>query len=193
MARTREFDEDKALEDAMELFWRQGFAETSMRDVSAYTGVAHAGLYAAFGDKSNLYLSALKRYQHVIGGMIFNMLEAEESARTEIESFFYMMLGLASSAQFSNGCMICNTAVEFRDSDHEIADIARSQLERMASAFEGALTRAKARGEVRADLDPQGTASLFTATFQGLSVFARSKMPMSHAKRAVETALAFLD
>ena len=51
MARVREFDPKEALAKALDLFWRKGYAETTMRDVVAYTGVAHAGLYSAFGSK----------------------------------------------------------------------------------------------------------------------------------------------
>ena len=51
MPRVREFDPDVALEKAIQLFWHKGYAETSMRDLVAHTGVAHAGLYSAFGSK----------------------------------------------------------------------------------------------------------------------------------------------
>ena len=62
MARTREFDPENALDSAMALFWRQGFAGTSVAQLVDETGVNRHSLYETFGDKQALYLQALKRF-----------------------------------------------------------------------------------------------------------------------------------
>lgn len=51
LTRIREFDVNDTMDKAMHLFWQKGYVETSVRDLVKYTGVAHAGLYSAFGDK----------------------------------------------------------------------------------------------------------------------------------------------
>lgn len=62
MTRTREFDVNETLDRAMHLFWKKGYVETSVRDLVEYTGVAHAGLYSAFGDKEGLFKAAVRKY-----------------------------------------------------------------------------------------------------------------------------------
>ena len=62
IGRPREFDRDAALEAAMLLFWRKGFAMTSMNDLCAAMGIRSPSLYAAFGSKEDLYLEAFDRY-----------------------------------------------------------------------------------------------------------------------------------
>ena len=60
MGRPREFDRDAALEAAMFLFWRKGFAATSMNDLCDAMGISSPSLYAAFGSKEALYLEAVE-------------------------------------------------------------------------------------------------------------------------------------
>ena len=62
MARTKEFDPDAALQSALELFWRQGYEATSMADLVGHHGIGRASIYATFGNKHELYLKALDRY-----------------------------------------------------------------------------------------------------------------------------------
>lgn len=63
MARTKEFDPDAALRAALELFWRRGYEATSMSDLVEHLGVGRASIYATFGNKRELYLKALARYE----------------------------------------------------------------------------------------------------------------------------------
>ena len=60
--RPRAYQPEIALGKALELFRRDGFAGTSLDDLSAATGMNRPSLYAAFGDKHTLYLKALQRY-----------------------------------------------------------------------------------------------------------------------------------
>lgn len=177
----------------MELFWHKGYAETSMRDIAAHTGVSHAGLYGAFGDKRDLFKKTLRLYDQVIGAKIIGPLEAPDAGRTEIEALFYMVLGFVIAGQFENGCLMCNTAVEFGDESGDVLGLAQANLIRMADAFEAALARAEARGEVRDGLDPKATAAFLTAIFHGVSVMSRAQMPSDYVKSTILTALAVLD
>ena len=61
MARPKEFHVDEALQSALEVSWRKGYAATSMQDLVAAMGIQKASLYATFGDKHQLYLTALRR------------------------------------------------------------------------------------------------------------------------------------
>jgi AcrR family transcriptional regulator len=61
--RPRAFDPDAVLETVLEMFWENGFAATSLDDISEATGVSRPSLAAAFGDKQSLYIKAMERYQ----------------------------------------------------------------------------------------------------------------------------------
>ncbi|PZO69461.1 MAG: TetR family transcriptional regulator, partial [Sphingomonas taxi] len=68
MGRRREFDTEKALDAALGVFWAKGFEGASYADLTAATGVARPGLYAAFGNKEEMFLKALDRYDQIFMG-----------------------------------------------------------------------------------------------------------------------------
>ncbi len=193
MARVREFDEAEALEKAMRLFWQKGYSETSVRDLVEHTGVAHAGLYTAFGGKRELYQAALDHYDITYGNMLFGPMEKPDACRAQVEEFFYFILRAVKAEKFQNGCMMCNTAVEFGNDEQGVLSVASANVERMTSALENALKRAHANGEVRDDLDPVATASFFGSVFYGIAVLSRSKTDPKRIEDTIDMALATLD
>src|ERR1700733_6957952 len=81
IGRPREFDRDAALEAAMLLFWRKGFAMTSMNDLCEAMGIRSPSLYAAFGDKEALYLQAVDHYVRTVGPPVWDRLAGGGTAR----------------------------------------------------------------------------------------------------------------
>ncbi|MEH6630251.1 MAG: TetR/AcrR family transcriptional regulator [Halopseudomonas aestusnigri] len=193
MPRVREFDEAEALEKAMRLFWQKGYSETSVRDLVEHTGVAHAGLYTAFGGKRELYHAALDHYDITYGNMLFGPMEKPDACRAQVEEFFYFILRAVKAEKFQNGCMMCNTAVEFGNDEQDVLSVASANVDRMTSALENALKRAHANGEVRDDLDPVVTASFFGSVFYGIAVLSRSKADPKRIEDTIDMALATLD
>ena len=193
MARNREFDPEQALEKALELFWRDGYAETTMRDVVTYTGVAHAGLYNAFGGKQELFKKALIHHRNTNMAWLLKDLESPGSSRPEIEGFFETILHIIKTGNFENGCFMVNTGIAFGGKSDEIMNNIHSHIEQMVQAFQGALLRAKEKGEVRANLDPQATAEFLVTVFNGSATLARARSPFDRIERGIRVALKELD
>ena len=193
MARTKEFDPDKTLDKALELFWHKGYAQTSMRDVVAYTGVAHAGLYSVFGSKRDLFRSALERHLNVNLTRPVAKLASPDSGRAELEQFFLMMLDIVQTGNFNDGCFMANSAVAFGTEPGDILDIFNDHIERMEASFRIALDNARARGEVRADLDSLAVADLLVTVFNGMAVLARGGSGYDRIERSIRTAFTTLD
>lgn len=189
MARSREFNPDEALDKAMRLFWHKGYAETSVRDLVDHTGVAHAGLYAVFGGKRELYLAALDHYNATFGNFLIGPLEQPNAAVDAIREFFDKVLNAVRVRRFVDGCFMCNTAIEFGTDGGDVIAKSRANVERMTVAFRAALTHAKDRGEVSAELDLDATASFLTSTFHGIAVLARAKAPAEQIEHSIRMAL----
>ncbi|HEY1578362.1 MAG TPA: TetR/AcrR family transcriptional regulator [Terracidiphilus sp.] len=62
MGRPKGFSREEVLEKAMPVFWKHGFADTSLQDLERATGVNKSGLYTEFRDKEDLFLACLRRY-----------------------------------------------------------------------------------------------------------------------------------
>lgn len=193
MARHREFDADEALEKAMHLFWRKGFTDTTVRELVNETGVAHAGLYAAFGGKEGLFAAALERYDREVVDNILGDLEKQDSGRAEIEGFFHYVANKTKTGEFQNGCLIANTRVEFGDAIRIVARHLKANYQRFCKAFRKALANGKHDRTIPAELDVEATAEFLTSAFTGIAVHARSGASNTSIDRIVATTLRILD
>jgi len=192
MARPREFDPDKALDKAMRLFWKKGYFDTSIRDIVAETGVSHAGLYGTFGNKSDLFVAALERYEKTVIQKMFAVLDSPHSSKPEIEVFFKQLPQMAKTTEFQAGCLMCNTATELACCDDKIAEKIQKSFDSRSTFFRNALIRAKQKGEVKKDLDTDAVSDFLTAMLYAGATMVRSKSPPEKIQNMLETMLTVL-
>ena len=79
MARPREFDEDDAIDSALQAFWKQGYGSTSIPDLISATDLERGSLYKAFGDKRTLFVRALDSYLEGGRRLLKNSIATAES------------------------------------------------------------------------------------------------------------------
>lgn len=191
MARNREFDVDRAVDRAMDLFWRRGYAATSLQDLLGEMSIGSGSLYAAFGSKDKLYARALERYCSVYTHGFAERLEDATDVRAAVRSVLLEMVE-ADIADPERGCLVVNATTE-RGDDPATADRVAAALRLLESALAGALERAKARGELSPDKDPAELARFLTTFVQGLRVVGKARLGRSFVEDAVSTALRALD
>src|SRR5580658_10958939 len=98
MGRPKNFNREEVLEKAMPVFWKQGFADTSLQDLEKATGVNKSGLYSEFESKEEIFLESLKYYLSQRDGSI---LKQEPLGWENIKNF----LALSCPAGSSGGCL----------------------------------------------------------------------------------------
>jgi AcrR family transcriptional regulator len=168
--RPPEFDRGQVLDQAMLLFWKQGYEATSMSDLTTALGIGRQSLYGAFGDKRRLFVECLERYMdQVLARSMFAILEGDGSPLQAIERVFDAWEGYANSNEFF-GCLLGKSLAELGRRDSELDALMRRKLDRMQQSFEQAALRAKAAGELRADTDARALARSLTAFAQGAAV-----------------------
>jgi TetR/AcrR family transcriptional repressor of nem operon len=192
MARVREFNADIALNRAIELFWEHGYANTSMREMVKYTGVAHAGLYTAFGGKQDLFQAALEKYEERIFTYLFGGLESDRASVKDIKKLFNFITSAKDDKYFKHGCFIANTALEFGATSGPIHDILTRTFTRQVKAFENALSNAKEQGQISSKVDIPDTSASFTVLFYGCSALTRMKAPNDVIQQSISAGLTAL-
>lgn len=189
MGRVREFDAGEALAAAMRVFWRQGYEATTVADLVEATGVAKASLYATFGDKHALYRAALESYAAGRDPGIVERLAGPGPALPAIKE----LLSSYAAGPFDLGCFVVNAAVERLPGDDAVALTVEASWETVETALQGALARARAGGELRAEADPVRLARFLLVVLQGLRVVAKGRPGSGRGDAAVSEAGALLD
>ncbi len=173
MGRPREFDVDTALESATRVFWNKGFEQASLDDLCEATGLNRSSLYAAFGAKRDLYLSALARYEDGAAARIAAALHGKP-VRKGVKAFLDSLIDSIVAGPGRRGCFIGNCAAEMARLDRGAAARVRRSLERIESSFRAGLDEARARGELPDDADPAALARFLTAGIQGLRLVGKA-------------------
>jgi TetR/AcrR family transcriptional repressor of nem operon len=190
VARTKEFEPLAALDVATELFWRKGYEAASMRELLDAMGIGRGSFYDTFGDKHSLFLSALDRFQEVRTSWAEDVLRGE--GIDAIEEVFRRSLDGLFQFQPRRGCLLANSAVELAPHDPEVAARISDYIRRTEDAFEGALVRARDRGEMPSDSDPRALARFLVNTLHGLRVLARAGTERETLEDTVGVALGAL-
>jgi TetR/AcrR family transcriptional repressor of nem operon len=189
MARTKEFEPERALESAMDLFWRRGYEATSVQDLLEEMGIGRGSMYGTFGDKRELFLAALDRFEALRVSRADEILAASPSALEGIRRLFETTIEGLVSYEPRRGCLLANTAVELAPHDAEVAARISRYVERTEEALEKALVRGRAEGEIPADKDPRALARFLVSTLHGVRVLARAGVDRSVLDDSVRTAL----
>ena len=192
VARTKEFEPEMALDSAMDLFWRRGYEATSVHDLLAEMGIGRGSMYGTFGDKRALFLAALDRFEESRVSRADEILEGSASAVEGIRRLFETTIEGLVSYEPRRGCLLANTAVELAPHDEEVAGRISRYVRRTEDAFERALARGRATGEIPAAKDPKALARFLVSTLHGVRVLARAGVDRAVLDDSVRTALEVL-
>ena len=173
MGRPRAFDADKALDEAMEVFWRHGYEGATIAQLTDAMGINPPSLYAAFGSKEGLLKAALDRYSARRAAFMDEVVSAP-TARDVAER---MLMGIADSqTDPANppGCLLvqgglaCGTGSE--NVPFELAAHRAQTEEQLRNRF----VKARAEGDLTATADPAALARYLSAVTVGMGVMASS-------------------
>ncbi|MBM4335328.1 MAG: TetR/AcrR family transcriptional regulator [Deltaproteobacteria bacterium] len=178
--RPRLFDEDAALERALELFWERGLAATSLDDLAAAMGMRRPSLANAFGDKQALYRLALARFaERARAGAAAAFAEPELAAA--LERFYLAALDLYCAREPAAGCMVVCTAPAAALVHPEV----RADLLAVVRDLDAALARRFAQAE---DAEPAISAKLAQAVLHTLAIRARAGESKASLRRLARAA-----
>lgn len=182
--RPRTFDADKALEQALHVFWKQGFQDASMHDLTAATGLSKPSLYAAFGDKEALYLKALDRYAGLLAERHAHVLHGEPDGERAVRQFMLSMAQMFADPALPGGCFVVNGTADCGGSTvpASVETALRTALQASEGMILERLQRAAIDGQLTNAADTATLAALFMSVIAGLAVMARAGAP--HARLA---------
>ena len=172
----------------MQVFWRKGYEGASLSDLTKAMGINRPSLYAAFSNKETLFRRALDRYAEGPAGYVDEALK-QPTARAATERLLRGAVELLSDRQHPLGCLMVQSALVCGGA----ADCIRDELVSRRAAAEAAIrrrfTRAKAEGDLPADVDPADLARYVVTISQGMAVQAAGGASREELQRVAGTAM----
>lgn len=185
----KKFDVDEVLDKAMQAFWTRGYEATSLHDLVACTGIHRGSLYATYGDKRSLFISALRRYDDVVRHRLTAEFAEQYGPREAIRQLFLAFVSEVSKPGSNRGCFLTNTALELSAHDEEIGSIVAHAQEETEAFFLRMIEKGQQLGEISAPIAPVDTARGLLATLLGLVVLTRSRPDRSLLEAIINDAL----
>lgn len=167
------FDHDEALEKALQVFWARGYEGASMAELTQALDINRPSIYAAFGNKEELFRKALGKY---LSGPLSYIAESikEPTARGVAEKFLTKSAELLTSQNNPRGCMIVQGALSCGPGSElihkELATYRKSYEDALKQRFELAQTQS----DLSREINPSVLAKYVATVHQGMSVQATS-------------------
>lgn len=168
----KSFNEEEALEKAMDVFWQKGFKSASIADLIERTGINRGSLYNAFGGKQQLFVKALRKYDRDRQAMLAE-LEVLDDPKKAIAMFFDIVVDRTVADQNCKGCFLINTALEISTHDNEVKEIVTNGVKEIEAFFRRSIEVGQARGEIPKGLNPEATARTLLALIVAIRVLGR--------------------
>ena len=163
----------EATQAALELFWRRGYADTSMAELVQATGMNRYALYSVFGNKREVFLAALDAYYQA-GRATYEpmMRDASMAPMDRIRRGLETAAGFMSERE--NGCFICHVAVEHRSGDAKVSAAVASYFDRIREIMTIPLREAAAAGTLNPSLTPELAAEVVFAAKMSMGAHIRA-------------------
>jgi TetR/AcrR family transcriptional repressor of nem operon len=188
----RKIEKQVALDRALTLFWDHGYRGTSMDMLTTAVGVEKPSIYASFGSKNKLYLTALTHYRKWLIGSVRNIISSAPSARIGVAQAVRMMM-LRRSEKTRSGCFATNATLEVADHDALVLEEVRATFAELTHVFTHALQQAQTAGEVRTDCPPQVLAQLLVNAVEGARILEKTKASKAATEAVVALVIGVLE
>lgn len=187
--RPRSFDRDAALERAALTFWEHGYEATSISNLTAALGIGAPSLYAAFGDKRQLFHEAVASYQATHGSFTARALAEEPTARDAIVRILREAAVEYTSPDHPRGCLVISAAQNCSPASADVEQALRQTRNENLQALQRRLQADLEAGLLPVGSDARALAVFAAATTQGMSQQARDGASREDLQAVAEAAI----
>ncbi|GAB2737230.1 TetR/AcrR family transcriptional regulator [Salinifilum aidingensis] len=193
MPDVKHFDSDAVITRVVPLLWQRGWARTGVQEIVTATGVSRSSLYATFGTKDELCLSALRRYLSEHVDPAFRQLETDDRGLPGIAAFFGALITARCCGPRARwGCLATNLQVSAEAAEPGVREVLTGHQQRLHAAMRTALTAAARHAQLRADAELDACAEHLALLAQGVNLRSRAGADPRSLRSAVAAALGAL-
>lgn len=191
--RPKSFDEQKALQQAMLLFWEYGYEATSISDLTQALGITAPSLYCSFGDKVQLFQKSIQYYLEHEACSLKLICDKSKTAKIAVELYFHESIKRLALTDKPAGCMLVTTTMncsqQAQTVKQEVSAVRQSSRELLLER----LKRGMQEGDLPAHTPVQLMVDFYNTVMQGLTLQARDGVPIEQLQSVVQHALKHWD
>ncbi|MFI8415533.1 TetR/AcrR family transcriptional regulator [Serratia sp. NPDC078593] len=185
--RPKQFDRDRALDCALDVFWRYGYESTSLADLVEATGAKAPTLYAEFGNKEGLFRAAVERYLTKYTTCTNQLLEQALPIAEVVEAYVRASADVFTDPQTPSGCFMVCASAALSSSSSDVAEMLRRKHQAQEASLKACFDRKVQQGELLVKTDTALLAKYIMCTIEGMSVQAREGADRDELMRLVDT------
>jgi len=175
MPRPPEYDRETVVNQAMDVFWEQGYGKTSIGDLVAATGLQPGSLYAAFGNKKGVFLEVIEQYNRAFLADIQDLRDLDKPAVEKINGLLQQIVKDQVAGKDRRGCLNVNSLLEMSQHDADISDRLCAYNQRLQKTFAALIGDAQSEGDIAAEHSQDGLAAFLMNNVWGMRVMCKSK------------------
>ncbi|MER7998737.1 TetR/AcrR family transcriptional regulator [Streptomyces sp. NPDC095613] len=188
IGRPRGFDADEALEHAMRVFWEQGYEGASLTDLTSAMGITRTSMYAAFGNKEELFRKALERYTEGPASYGARAMR-EPTARQVATAFLNGSVRATTRPDCPTGCLGVQGALAAGDPGRPARDTLSAWRDEHTSRLRDRFRQAVDEGDLPPGTDPGLLARYLMTVANGIAVQAAGGATRDDLQRVADMAL----
>jgi AcrR family transcriptional regulator len=190
--RPRTFDRDAALSHALAVFWKHGYEPASIATLCDAMGLSAPSLYAAFGNKAQLFIESVRHYENLYWNAVWKQMETKTDLHKSVHDCFHRAARILTSQKISRGCIVIagttNVSPESQILNEELKAL---RLERRRR-FSNRLKRGVEDGQLSPQTNVEALAATLNAILEGMSNQARDGMTYTELLGIASTAMSLL-
>ncbi|MGA9637397.1 TetR/AcrR family transcriptional regulator [Flavobacterium sp.] len=192
MPRVKLFDENEVLTKAMNLFWKQGYSATSVRDLVSHLGINRASLYDTFGDKEQLFKKSFELYRKTSMEGLTHFFQSQPNVRDGFSKLFNIAIEEAILDKDRKGCFVVNITTELIPNDESLLKVLESNKQDIENIFYEYLKKGKEKGQLKDSKNLKSISSLFYTLYSGIKVVSKIETNKKELTNSVNLALSLL-
>ncbi len=182
------FNQEEALNKALNVFWSRGYEGASMAELTEALGINKPSIYAAFGNKEALFRKVLARYVTGPAAFVGEAMK-EPTARQVVENFLTQAVDFFSDKSTPNGCMIVQGALTCGQGSDKIQQELIAYRSNIETTLSKRFELAKTQGDLPPNVNTKQLAKYIATVHQGMSVQATSGATREELLAIVDMAL----
>ena len=186
--RPREFDTDRALDAALKVFWSRGYEGASLSELTTAMRINRPSLYAAFGDKADLFRKVVDRYVQKQASVWERLLD-KESAKSAVRNMLTVAADSLTGGKNPRGCLLVQAALSCtKQSDCIKKELAVKRADG-GLLLQTRLQRAQSDGELSQNVDVAVLSRFYNTVLRGMSVEASGGASRSDLQNVIDLAM----